>query len=343
MLLELIFFIIGLFALLLTAGILYQQQGLRQDRRKYPYPGRLVALGRHRLHIYELGSGAPAVVFESGLASSSLSWNPVQRLVAHGARTISYERAGIGWSEESAAPRTLANMIDDLQALLKNSGNPPPYILVGHSFGALLARAYASIRSEEVAGLVLVDPVSLKFWADCTPQDDRRLGLGAKLARRGVVLANIGVVRLALAALASGRTRLPKAVARASAGKAVGALGRMTGVVQKLPASLRPAVQSHWSQAKSFRALAEYLRILRDCAGEARVMPLPSRIPLTILSGADATREELAERETWAHASIRGRHLQVAESSHWIQLDQPEQVAAAVLELIGYSRELSSV
>ncbi len=110
-------------------------------------------------------------------------------------------------------------------------------------------------------------------------------------------------------------------------------------MVQKLPASLRPSVQSHWSHAKSFRALAEYLEILPQCAGEARKLPLPPELPLTILSAGTATDQELSERQLWADASVRGRHIKIADSGHWIQLEQPEQVAAAVLELIAYLRQ----
>jgi pimeloyl-ACP methyl ester carboxylesterase len=152
------------------------------------------------------------------------------------------------------------------------------------------------------------------------------------------VLANLGIVRLALTALSSGKTRLPKVIAKASAGKAVGTLGRLTGVVQKLPASYRPAVQAHWSQARSFRALAGYLDILRHCAAEVRHMAVPPIIPVTILSAATATPEELNERERWATASFRGRHTQIADSGHWIQLEHPEQVAADVSELVEYLR-----
>jgi pimeloyl-ACP methyl ester carboxylesterase len=72
-------------------------------------------------------------------------------------------------------------------------------------------------------------------------------------------------------------------------------------------------------------------------------MPLSSDIPLTILSAANATAQELAERERWAHASIRGQHVLVADSGHWIQLEHPERVAAAVLEMIGYLRESRDV
>ena len=339
MLLELLALVFAIFVLLLASGIAYQQHGLRRDRRKHPAPGRVIPIGSRRLHIYETGFGGPVVVFESGLASSSLTWNPVQQIVAGRTRAISYDRAGIGWSDEPGEARTLASMVGDLHALLEASGNPSPYILVGHSFGALLARAYASLHPDGVAGLVLVDPVSLDFWADCSKKDQRRLRLGARLSRRGALLAQTGVVRFALDALASGRTRLPQAIAKASAGEATGTVSRLTGVVQKLPSSLRPAVQAHWSNAKSFRAMAEYLDVLPMCAKEGRAKLISSELPLTILSAGDATPEELAEREVWVKRSTRGRHIQIADSGHWLPLEHPEQVAAAVFELIEYLRE----
>lgn len=326
-------------ALLLAGGVVYQWRGLRHDRRRHLPPGRFVTVANRRLHVLETGSGQPAVIFESGLASSSLSWYPVQQLVAERTRALTYDRAGIGWSDAGASPRTVRGMIDDLAEVLKNSGIRPPYVLVGHSFGALLIRGYASLRREDVAGLVLVDPVSLDLWADCSQENQRRLRLGAKLSRRGVFLANIGLVRLALATLASGKTLFARTVAKASAGKAMGTMSRLTGVVQKLPPSLRPFVRSHWSQAKSFRAMAEYLEILPRCAAEVRATNLASDLPMTILSAADATAQELAERELWAQRSIRGRHVQIAASTHWIHLEQPEGVASAILELVESVRQ----
>jgi pimeloyl-ACP methyl ester carboxylesterase len=336
LLLEVFTFLLATLVLLLIAGVAYQQHGLHRDRSKYLPPGRLIALGPRHLHVYETGCGSPAVVFESGLASSSLTWTFVQQQIAAVTRAVSYDRGGIGWSEETSDPRTVRSMVDDLKRMLSASGNPPPYILVGHSFGGLLVQAYASLKGADVAALVLVDPVSLDFWADCGARDERRLRLGVKLSRRGILLANVGVVRLALAALESGKTRLTKAVAKATAGKAMGTMGRLTGVVLKLPPSVRQAVQSHWSQAKSFRALAEYLDVLRQCAEEARTMEISPDLPLTILSAANATAQELAERQAWADASIHGSHRQIADSGHWIQLEHPEEVVDAVLEMIEY-------
>ena len=157
------------------AGLAYQALGLYFDARRYPPPGRVVDIGSCRLHLYEQGSGKPAVVLESGIASSSLAWALVQPRVAEFTRVVSYDRAGLGWSRASKQPRKMETMLSELAALLENANIPPPYILVGHSFGGLLIRAYAYLRPQEVAGLVLVDPVCVSSWADCTPNEMRRL------------------------------------------------------------------------------------------------------------------------------------------------------------------------
>jgi pimeloyl-ACP methyl ester carboxylesterase len=68
-------------------------------------------------------------------------------------------------------------------------------------------------------------------------------------------------------------------------------------------------------------------------------MAVPPTIPITILSAASATADEIKERERWAGASVRGRHKQIADSGHWIHLEHPEQVGAAVIGLVAYLRD----
>ena len=91
--------LLAMFALFLAAGIVYQVIGAWRDRQRFPPPGRLVEVSKRRIHIHAIGEGTPAVVFESGMGASCLSWTQVQPAVAQFSRAVSYDRAGHGWSD----------------------------------------------------------------------------------------------------------------------------------------------------------------------------------------------------------------------------------------------------
>ena len=145
-------------AVLLGAGYTYETVQAARDRRRYPAPGRLVDVGGRRMHILCEGDAAgPTVVIEQGIACPALVWRPVQEAIARFARVCTYDRAGFQWSDPVAGQRTLDDRLADLHAILKCAGVPPPYLLVGHSLGGLLARRFAHAYPDQVAGMVLVD------------------------------------------------------------------------------------------------------------------------------------------------------------------------------------------
>ena len=152
-------------AAMLAVGVLYQWRGARLDARRFPPPGRLIDVGDTRLHADVTGAG-PAVVLEAGIAATSLSWRLIQREVANFAQTVSYDRAGLGWSEASRKPRDVGQMIEELRAMLDRASVPAPRVLVAHSYGGLITLGYAARYPAEVAGLVLLDPVGVVEWAD---------------------------------------------------------------------------------------------------------------------------------------------------------------------------------
>jgi hypothetical protein len=83
-------------ALFLAAGVFYQFIGTRRSERRYAAPGTMIDVDGQRLHVMCAGSGRPAVLFESGIAASSLSWARVLRDVAAFTRVCAYDRAGLG-------------------------------------------------------------------------------------------------------------------------------------------------------------------------------------------------------------------------------------------------------
>jgi pimeloyl-ACP methyl ester carboxylesterase len=122
-----------------------------------PMTGQLVDVGDHRLRIDCTGSGSPTVVLESGLGDASFYWARISAAVATTTRVCVYDRAGRGWSETAPKPHDGLAITADLHTLLSKSGNPGPYVLVGHSSGGVYARIFAAKYPDEVAGMVLLD------------------------------------------------------------------------------------------------------------------------------------------------------------------------------------------
>jgi pimeloyl-ACP methyl ester carboxylesterase len=334
-LLTILLFVLALGAVLILAGLIYQAMGTAADRRRYPPPGRLIALGDTRLHLLESGTGHPAVIFESGISATCLSWTSVQTQVKAFARACSYDRAWLGWSDSAASPRTTSNLVDQLHALIQAASLPCPCILVGHSFGGLLVRAYAARYPANVAGLVLVDPLSPTEWLHVSPAHARMLRLGVKLSRRGALLARIGIVRVSLALMMAGGRRIPQWIARVTGGRGESVISRLVGEVRKMPPETWPMVRAHWCQPKNFQGMAAYLESLRTSSVEASALgDPPASIPITILSASNATPAQLAEREEWAHRSPHGQHILARKSGHWIQLDEPQLVVQVIEEMV---------
>ena len=99
-----------------------------------------------------LGVGRPAVVMDSALAGSSISWSLIQPDVSRLTRACSYDRAGFGWSDAGPMPRTAGRVADELRVLLERGGVAPPFVLVGHSFGGLVMRIFAAQIPERCLG-----------------------------------------------------------------------------------------------------------------------------------------------------------------------------------------------
>ncbi|WP_322101946.1 alpha/beta hydrolase [Paraburkholderia sp. J41] len=118
-----------------------------------------VEIDGRRLAYLASGAGSPSVVLETGLGAQSADWQPVQAALERTCRVFRYDRAGRGESDPVQGPRDATQIVDELHALLQAARVPAPYLLVGHSFGGLLARLFAQRYPEIVCGLVLVEPM----------------------------------------------------------------------------------------------------------------------------------------------------------------------------------------
>jgi pimeloyl-ACP methyl ester carboxylesterase len=119
-----------------------------------PPLGKLVDVGGYRVHLYCTGFGSPTVVILG--AGFSFDWGLVQPQVASITQVCSYDHSGSAWSDDGPTD-SCSLRVSEIHEVLKNAGIKGPYVLVGHSLGALVARLYAGQYPNDVAGLVFVD------------------------------------------------------------------------------------------------------------------------------------------------------------------------------------------
>lgn len=124
----------------------------------------LVNIGTHSLALYTHGpnprsSEDPVVLFISGVASSSLNWAAVIRLLPSSVRSYTYDRSGYGNSELSPLAPTAENIALELSRLIEKAPISNSLIIVGHSWAGVLLNEFVALTGNgpHMAGLVLVD------------------------------------------------------------------------------------------------------------------------------------------------------------------------------------------
>jgi pimeloyl-ACP methyl ester carboxylesterase len=133
----------------------------------------LVPVHGARLHVRCEGAGPTTVVLIAGFGGGLDSWAAIAPTMSQTTRVCSYERFGDGTSDAPPAPQTFATEADDLHTLLQSTGEPGPYLIIGHSFGGPEAVTFASVFAADVRGLILID-ASPTEWntAICAVPDD---------------------------------------------------------------------------------------------------------------------------------------------------------------------------
>ena len=305
----------------LLAGILIAGQVARRILgKRFPPPGTMLELQGYRLHVRCEGEGPATVLLESGLSDFSLQWSRLQALIAQATRTCSYDRAGLGWSDRSPNPPTIANAVGDLHSVLQSSGGQAPLILVGHSYGSLLVRMYAQQYPQNIKAIVLVEPAN-EFMAERIPGYLAALDAAAEQFRKLSLLASLGIVAL---------------------------------TTKKVPAN-----QLDGEALQVYRAVVASRDFLKAAAAETVEMPKNLRvmqafpqtalakIPVVIISRAQPEpipglpdNGGQALEGTWAALQadlvtrLDARQVIAEQSGHYVQLSQPELVYECVKPFI---------
>jgi pimeloyl-ACP methyl ester carboxylesterase len=322
-------------AALIGVGFLYQWIGGRRDRIRFATPGRWVTIGRGRkLYLLEKGamqSSGPTVLFEAGIAATNLNWFHIQEIVSGFTGTASYDRCGLGWSSPSRTARTPGNIAAELHDMLDQARIKPPYILVGHSFGGLVMRRFALLFPEEVAGVLLVDPMRCEEWPPLNPGRQSELDRGKKLSGFAVPIARCGLARLAVTSLLcrSGRTAQRLAGAAGNGGRHV--LKRVTDEVGKMPSEVWPIVAAHWSRPSYYAGMRSHVEAVPDTVREMQDAEPIRDIPVLVLTPGKSTPLTV---ECLGRIGDNVEQVIATSSAHWIHLDEPDLVIDSIREMV---------
>jgi pimeloyl-ACP methyl ester carboxylesterase len=135
----------------------------RRTERRHPPQGAFLEVDGVRLHYSDRGKGSPVVLIH-GNAVSGDDWNTsgVAQLLLRSHRVIIFDRPGFGYSKRLRGRLwTAAQQAELLHNALRQLGVERP-VVVGHSWGTIVALALAERHQTDVAGLVLLS--GYYFW-----------------------------------------------------------------------------------------------------------------------------------------------------------------------------------
>ncbi len=115
----------------------------------------------YSLQAEQTGQGPVVVVFESGFGQGAGVWKDVIANLGAECQCVAYARAGLGKSGTDGKPKTIAEHLQDLDAVMATVASDKKVVLVGHSYGGLLATEFARAHPNRLRGLVLVDPATM--------------------------------------------------------------------------------------------------------------------------------------------------------------------------------------
>jgi pimeloyl-ACP methyl ester carboxylesterase len=314
----------GLIVAAILVGASYEQIMRWRAAREFPVQGRLVDIGGRHMQIDCRGSGAPTVVFESGLDTmGSLSWAAVHDTIAATTRACAYSRAGIMWSERRAGQFEPDGEARDLHALLVAAGERGPFVMVGHSLGGPYIMNFTRLFPQDVAGLVFVDASHPDQVGRMTQAAGKKMEAGKGMMKAASALSWTGIPRL---------------VAAHSENSTVPVQAKLADNAY-LSRSLGSALQELDSLDATFAAAGQ-LRQLED--RPVVVLTATKPYPAATLKAMQMTTEQAQRiQAAWkdmhndeASWSRHSRHELVPDATHYIQFDRPDVVIAAVREVV---------
>lgn len=304
--------IASLFTVLVVSAFGYEHLSRLNSKLNYSPEGEMVMMEGHRLHYLLEGDKGPTVVFESGLDTRGhLSWYKVQPELNNFATTLSYDRAGILWSERGTAPKSLSEISQQLTSLLNAIDAPTPYIVVGHSAAGIYLRKFIKDNESSIAGIILVD----------ASHPDQTLARPPKLPSP--------LMKLALGSLGLMRLTMPSEMPNTGPDDRINSVGN---------ALIHRSYESLFEEGAGMLEMSEQAARIESFGDIPLVVISATAYKRSLDSMNEEARELLKNRERLQsdllNLSSNSRQINAPNSNHYVQIDQPEIVISAIKEMI---------
>ena len=194
-------------------------------------------------------------------------------------------------------------------------------------------RRYASLYPEEVAGVVLIDPMRSEQWPPFDPAKQSQIDLGCRLIRFAIPVASSGFARLMVSLLFSRASHLSDHIAGAAGAHKRHVLTRLKTEVRKMPRKVWPAVAAHWSRPGFYAGIRSHLKSIPDTVTEMDAAEPIREIPVTVLTPGntspltqehldrigDRTQQVFAERASTGSISTSPKLCSMPFAPWWLQ------------------------
>ena len=295
----------------LTAAAVWNNFRTRRAEASHPPMGRFLEIDGARVHYLERGTGSPVVLLHGNVVSADdFVWSGVLDRAGKTHRVVAFDRPGYGYSDRPAGKLwTAAAQAQLLRRAFAELGLERP-VVVGHSWGTLVALALALDHPDAVGGLVLMS------------------GYYKPTARLDVPLAALAAVPLLGDILRHtisplfGAAMLPLNVKTMFSPQAVPNRfhNKFAYGFPVRPSQIRAESQDAATMVPGAAALRRRYDELK--------------LPITIMAGVDDRIADVDNQSAWFHDAVPGSELiLIPDAGHMVHYAVPGQVADAIDEV----------
>jgi proline iminopeptidase len=277
-----------------------------------------------RLFVRDVGSGVPIVVLHGGPDFDHEYLAPELERLGDTFHVVFYDQRGRGrsFSGEGADDVTIASEVEDLDRVRAWIG-APSVVVLGHSWGGLLALEYAIRHPDRVSHLVLMNSAPASHHGMLELRRELAIRRGPEGSKRMTELASDPTYQ-------SGDIDAEAEYYRIHFGTTVPRAEDLDEVIRRLRIGFTPA------GIVAARAIEEALYADSWSAGDYDLLPAlrELRIPTLIIRGEHDFIPGAAVRAI-AEALPMSQFMDVAGSGHFTYLERPNLVRSAIVEFLG--------